>query len=109
MSGKSSQRKGRAAELELANILKDYGLPVKAGDPANRGRTPDIYGLPGTHIECKRTEKLNLYDAMAQARRDAVRFADGSPCVFSRRNREGWLVTMDLENWIAIYKKAFFN
>ena len=103
MSGKSSQRKGRAGELELARVLQDYGLPVKAGDPANRGRTPDLVGLPDTHIECKRTEKLNLYEAMAQSRRDAARFKDGMPTVFHRRSREGWLVTMDMTDWMALY------
>ena len=109
MAGKSSQAKGRRGEIELARVLQDYGLPVKAGDPANRGRTPDIVGLPFIHTEVKRVERLNVSEAMAQARRDSVKFRDGWPTLFHRRNREEWLVTMDLENWIEIYKKAFFR
>ena len=104
MAGKSSQAKGRRGEIELARVLQDYGLPVKAGDPANRGRTPDIVGLPFIHTEVKRVERLNVSEAMAQARRDSVKFQDGAPAVFHRRNRSGWLVTMDLENWIKLYK-----
>ena len=103
MSGKSSQRKGRAGELELARVLQDYGLPVKAGDPANRGRTPDLVGLPFIHTEVKRVERLNVSEAMAQARRDSLKFKDGWPTLFHRRSREGWLVTMDMTDWMALY------
>lgn len=103
MSGKSSQAKGRRGELELARVLQDYGLPVKAGDPANRGRTPDIIGLPLIHTEVKRTERLNISAAMEQARRDSLKFKDGMPTVFHRRSREGWLVTMDMTDWMALY------
>lgn len=103
MSGKSSQAKGRRGELELARVLQDYGLPVKAGDPANRGRTPDLVGLPFIHTEVKRVERLNVSEAMAQARRDSLKFKDGMPAVFHRRSREGWLVTMDLADWIVLY------
>lgn len=63
------------------------------------GAVPDLVGLPGIHIECKRVERLNLYDAMAQAERDSERFQDGVPAVFHRRSRSPWLVTMKLEDW----------
>lgn len=41
---------------------------------------------------------------MAQAVRDAEKFQDGAPTVFHRRNREGWLVTMQLSDWLDIFK-----
>lgn len=41
---------------------------------------------------------------MAQAVRDAEKFHDGAPTVFHRRNREGWLVTMQLSDWLEIFK-----
>ena len=63
-------------------------------------------GLPGVHVECKRVERLNISQAMAQAIRDAERFKDGSPAVFHQRNREGWLVTMQLSDWLDIFKRA---
>lgn len=74
MSGRSSQRKGRAAELELSRVLQDYGYPVEAGRAQSYGEVPDLSGLPGVHIECKRAEALRLSEWMEQARRDAERF-----------------------------------
>ena len=94
--GAKSQRKGRAAELELSHILQGYGYPVEAGRAQSYGEVPDLSGLPGVHIECKRAEALRLSEWIAQARRDADRFGDGLPAVFHRRNREGWRVTMEL-------------
>ena len=103
MGGRSSQRKGRAAELELSRILQGYGYPVEAGRAQSYGEVPDLSGLPGVHIECKRAEALRLSEWMAQARRDADRFG-GLPAVFHRRNREPWRVTMELPDWLELYR-----
>lgn len=51
-------------------------------------------------------ERLNLGDAMGQAVRDAARFHDGAPTVFHRRSRQPWLVTMQLSDWLQLYKRA---
>ncbi len=104
MSGKSSQRKGRAAELELARFLRDCGFDVRPGEPLNFGKEPDLSGLPGIHIECKRAETLRLSEWMAQAAVDAQRFGDGLPAVFHRRNRQEWLCTMCLTDWLELYR-----
>ena len=101
--GKASQRKGRAGELELARLLQEQGYPVEPGDAVSFGTTPDLVGLPGIHIECKRVEKLNVPQAMEQAVRDAEKFHDGAPALFHRRNRQPWLVTMRLEDWVELY------
>lgn len=45
-------------------------------------------------------------EAMAQAVRDAEKFGDGAPTVFHRRNRSGWLVVMNLEDWIQVYNSG---
>lgn len=104
--GSKSQRKGRQAELELSRILNESGLPVKAGNPLNFGSMPDIVGLDGIHIECKRHEHLNLSSAMNQAIEDADRFNDGAPTVFHRKNRSPWMVTMLLDDWMELYKNG---
>lgn len=104
LTGRTSQRKGRAGELELARFLQGYGYDVQPGRAVSYGATPDISGLPGIHIECKRAEQLRPYDWMAQAERDAVRFGDGLPAVFFRRSRSPWLVVMKLEDWLKIYR-----
>lgn len=102
--GAKSQRKGRAAELELARTLQGYGYPAEAGRAQSYGEVPDLSGLPGVHIECKRAEALRLSEWMAQAERDAQRFGDGLPAVFFRRSRSPWCVVMKLEDWMGIYK-----
>ena len=70
-----------------------------------------MVGLPGLHIECKRVERLQLSEAVKQAVRDSGIEAGGSdrerrlPAVFHRRDREGWLVTMRLDEFIEIYRE----
>lgn len=103
--GTKSQRKGRAGELELARLLQGYGCDVQPGQAVSYGATPDLVGLPGIHIECKRTEQLRPYDWMAQAERDAARFG-GMPAVFFRRSRSPWLVVMKLGDWLEMYQLA---
>ncbi len=50
-------------------------------------------------------ERLNVGEAMNQAIRDAGVFMDGAPALFHRRNRQPWLVTMQLTDWIKLYQK----
>lgn len=105
--GKSSQRKGRVGELELASLLREQGYgDVCPGEPQSYGAEPDIVGLPGVHIEVKRVERLNVGEAMQQAIRDSERFRDGAPTLFHRRNRAPWLVTMRLSDWLNLYARA---
>ena len=102
----NSNRKGKEGERELANQLKEYGYGCRRGQQfCGSNGDADVVGLPGVHIECKRVEQLRPYDWMAQAERDAVRFGDGLPAVFFRRNRFPWLVVMNLEDWLALYDR----
>ena len=103
--GRKSQHKGRAGELELSRILRGYGYQVEPGQAVSYGATPDITGLPGIHIECKRCEQVRLSEWMAQAERDSKRFRDGLPAVFHRRSREGWRVTMNLVDFMRLYDR----
>ncbi len=103
--GGSQQRKGRNGELELAHTLQEYGFDsVKAGMPVSYGRTPDVTGLRGIHVECKRVERLNVSEAMRQAVSDSRKFRDGMPTVFHRKDNEEWLCTMRLSDWIRLYE-----
>ena len=104
--GKKSQRKGANGERELTLILQGYGYDTERGGSMTYGEIPDIVGLPGIHIECKRAERLDLLGAIRQAQRDAERFRDGLPAVFHRRNRSPWLVTMTLEDWITLFSRG---
>lgn len=103
--GAKSQRKGRAAELELVRLLRAQGIPAEPGKPVSFGETPDITGIRGIHAEVKRRENVNLSAALAQATADAKKFGDGLPCVFHRANRQGWRVTMALGDWLSLYQR----
>ena len=103
--GKSSQRKGRAGEIEIVKILNCNGIFAEPGQVVSFGSTPDIVGVDGVHAEVKRVERLNVPEAMNQAIRDSEKFGDGLPTLFHRRNRSPWLVTMTLEDWLKLYKR----
>ena len=105
--GKRSKRKGKIGELELSKKLSEYGFECRRGYQTDGRFVADVVGLPGIHIECKRVEKLNLLEAIKQAIRDAL--SGELPAVFHRRNREPWLVTMTLGDWMELYKEARFN
>lgn len=100
----NSRRKGKDGELELSHVLTDHGHPCRRGQQhKGGGDSPDVVGLEGVHIECKRVERLNVEEAMAQARRDSEG-TDDLPVVMHRRNYEAWKVTMDLEDWLPLYE-----
>lgn len=99
----NSKNKGCRGERELANVLQGYGYDTHRGQQFAGGvDSPDVYGLPGIHIECKRVENLNVHKAYEQATRDAE--GKKIPAVFHRRNREKWMVTMSLDDFMEIYK-----
>lgn len=99
----NSKAKGSRGELELSAILNSHGYKTQRSVQYNgfQGEA-DVVGLPYIHIEVKRVERLNIYDAIRQAIRDAKegRF----PTVFHRRNNCEWLVTQRLDDWIEIYR-----
>ena len=102
--GKMSRDKGKRGERELALKLKEYGYDTRRGVQYHGGpESPDVIGLPGIHIECKRTERLNLYDALAQAKHDA---GQDMPVVIHRRNDCDWVVIQPLEDWIELYRES---
>jgi Holliday junction resolvase len=104
----NSKQKGKRGELELVRALKGHGFEtrrsVQYNGKSEEGQA-DLLGLPNIHIECKRVEKLNIYDAIAQAKHDAT--GGELPTVFHRKNNCKWLVTMELDDWIKLYREYF--
>ena len=100
----NSRQKGARAERELANLLKEYGYETRRGQQySGANGDADVVGLDKIHIECKRVERLNIDDAVAQSVRDAR--VGETPVVMHRKNNQRWLVTMRLEDWIEFYRK----
>lgn len=99
----NSRQKGAAGERELARKLRVYGYDCRRGQQyCGANGDADVVGLEGIHIECKRVERLNIEDAVAQAVRDKK--AVELPAVFHRKNNHPWLVTMPLDDWMRLYQ-----
>lgn len=104
--GRSSQRKGRAAELEITKIFRSYGILAQPGQAISFGTTPDITGIDGIHAEVKNVQNLNLPTALRQAAEDASYFSDGLPTVFHKHRGGVWVASMPLSAWLDLYKTA---
>lgn len=109
----NSKQKGARGERELAHKLNEYGYKTRRGQQYSGIEGDDVVGLPGIHIECKRVEKLNIYDAVDQSKRDSgctdLPFGYDLPAVFHRKNNCEWLVTMPLEYWIELYRRYSYE
>ena len=104
----NSRQKGARAERELANLLKKYGYDTRRGQQySGANGDADVVGLNKVHIECKRVERLNIDDAVAQSVRDARE--SETPVVMHRKNNQQWLVTMRLIDWIEFYERLSGN
>lgn len=104
----NSNAKGKKGERELANKLREYGYESRRGQQyCGSNGDADVIGLPGIHIECKRVEKLNIYDAVEQSKNDTK--PDEIPVVMHRKNRKEWLVTMPLNEWMKLYERGLYK
>lgn len=110
----NSKQKGARFERELASRFREQGYNARrtAQYCGNTGDASDVVGLPGIHVEAKHQEAMRLYEWMAQAKRDA-RAGSGNklPAVFHKKNNASILVTMELEDWMNLYREweAGFN
>lgn len=101
----NSRRKGARGEAELAHYLTEHGYEARRGQQfSGANGDPDVIGLPGVHIECKRVERLDLDAALEQSVRDAR--AGEVPVVIHRKNRQKWRVTMLLDDFLEMYGRG---
>ena len=101
--GSMSKRKGAAGEREAAEKLNEVlGTRFHRGRQYHGGsESPDLAGdLPGLHVEVKRCERLSLYPALAQARRDAS--VTQVPAVMHRANNRPWVIVGDVADLIRL-------
>lgn len=105
--GRKSKSKGKRGELELAHELQALGFSNvrRSQQYCGTATSADLSGLPGIHIECKRTESLALYQALEQATKDSGNSGD-FPAVFHRRNGKKWVVIMELKDWASLFSRS---
>ena len=101
--GKASRDKGKRGEREVAELLRDHGIPARRGvQYAGGADSPDVVGLDGVHIEVKRSETLALYPALEQALEDA-RPGDIAT-VWHRRSGRRWVVVLHADDFLALVR-----
>ena len=100
----NSREKGARFERMLAKTLREYGYEAERGCQHAGGKdSPDIkHNMTRLHIEAKDVEKLSIWNALEQSKRDAGE--DEIPVVMFKRNRTGIYVAMPLEDFMEIYK-----
>lgn len=103
--GRMSREKGKRGEREFAALCSQNGYEARrtAQFCGKTGEAADVVGLPGVHIEVKRTERFDLYGALSQAKRDAK--SGALPIVAHRRNDHRWVICMDADDWFTLYRE----
>lgn len=104
----NSRRKGANGEREFSKYCHSQGFPSVRRTVqycGNTGEAADVVGLPGIHAEVKRVERLNLYEAIEQAKRDSKK-SGRVPAVFHRKNNHEWVVIMTGNDWFNLYRES---
>ena len=101
----NSRDKGARGEREFAAFLAAHGFKARRGQQFCGIEGDDVVSeaLPQFHFEVKRVERLNVTEAMEQARRDA---RDRVPVVAHRRNACEWLITMRGDDWCQLLSES---
>lgn len=97
--GHFSRSKGKRGERELAaELSRVLGVTARRGVQFQGSPdSPDVVtDIPDVHIECKRSERFRLYDALEQAVEDAG--ASKIPVVMHRQNNKPWVVVFRLDD-----------
>jgi len=98
----NSREKGKRGERQWRDELRANGYAARRGQQfSGSPDSPDVIcdGLPWAHFEVKVVERLDIYAAMDQARRDC---GGRVPLVAHRRNYWPWLVSMDAERFYRL-------
>jgi hypothetical protein len=106
----NSRDKGARGEREAAAELNSiFGTSARRGQQYKGSpESPDVAEfIDGVHIEVKRVERFNLYDALEQAERDSGPL--DVPVVMHRKSRKDWVFvvkTRDMLRFMDMYDEA---
>ena len=98
-------REKRAELLKMEQRLNQKDEILNKKDASLLKRNEEVESLAKS-LEAKHQERMQLYDWMAQAIRDAEAGGKGNlPAVFHKKNHAEILVTMRLEDWFNLYRE----
>ncbi len=108
----NSREKGKRGERQWRDELRANGYAARRGQQfSGSPDSPDVVceSLPWIHFEVKAVERLNIEEAMEQARRDAGKSGVRAawfrvPIVAHRRRFRPWLVTMEAETFFQFLR-----
>jgi Holliday junction resolvase len=99
----NSRRKGKVGELAFTKLLNEHGFSARRGQQFKGGHdSPDVICDLPYHWEIKRTERLRIEEAYAQAVAECP--AGQTPIVAHKRNRMPWMVTLSAEDFLILLK-----
>lgn len=102
----NSREKGKRGERQWRDELRANGYAARRGQQfSGSPDSPDVVcdALGWIHFEVKAVERLNIEEAIEQARRDA---GAKVPIVAHRRKFRPWLVTMEAEAFFQFLRGA---
>ena len=116
----NSREKGKRGERQWRDELRANGYGARRGQQfAGSAESPDVVcdSLPWFHFEVKAVERLNIEEAMDQARRDCeLRIGVGTwrvvlkvPILAHKRNFRRWLVTMEASTFFRLLRGDFYR
>jgi hypothetical protein len=111
----NSREKGKRGERLWRDELRANGFAARRGQQfSGSAESPDVVcdTLPWIHFEVKAVERLNIEEAMEQARLDCgapnkERGIEKIPVVAHKRSFRAWLVTMDSETFFRLLRGDF--
>ena len=101
----NSREKGKRGERQWRDELRANGYHARRGQQfSGSPDSPDVIceELVWIHFEVKAVERLNIEDAMEQARRDGV---GKTPVLAHKRSHRAWLVTMEAECFFELLRE----
>ena len=100
MPGNHSRNKGRRLEQELVNLFKEYGIDAKRISMMESGRVDkgDIQVSLDWKCEVKGGSQIPQFLYKARKSDESL--------LFMKRDREKWLVCMDVEWFIRTFCKV---
>jgi hypothetical protein len=99
----NSRRKGKVGELAFAKVLESHGFVARRGQQFRGGHdSPDVICDLPYHWEVKRTERLRIEEAYAQAVAECP--TGKVPIVAHKRNHGEWMVTLSAEDFLVLLK-----